>query len=190
MYWKGNDGHDILRPNGFDVYPDEIYDLFLSLVNRDGRVVDLGCGNGLMLRHLVTKSQYKLVPYGVDFIKESIKQAKEVVIPEYAENFKVGNIVDIDLSANFFDFIFFDPYDVHPDDLQPMIYKILTACKPGGEIIFYTYADVLKALKLLKIFKLKLVNWVGDLLPREIAKKLKRIDHDEVSIGIYEKEYY
>ncbi|MGB9760573.1 MAG: class I SAM-dependent methyltransferase [Fervidicoccus fontis] len=178
MYWRNNDGSDVLRPNGFDVYPDEIYDLFLKLVDHDGRVIDLGCGNGLMLRHLVTKSRFRLVPYGVDFIEESIKQAKEVILPQYAENFKVGNIADIDLSPNFFDFIFFDPYDVHQDDSQHMINKILQACKPGGKIIFYTYEDVLKALKL---------KWVGDLLPKEIAKKLKRIEHDEVSIGVYEK---
>jgi hypothetical protein len=31
------------------------------------------------------------------------------------------------------------------------------------------------------------VNWVGDLLPEEMAKKLKRIDHHEVSIGVYER---
>ncbi len=73
MYWKGNNGSDILRPNGFDAYPDEIYDFFLGLVDREGRVIDLGCGNGLMLRHLVTKSKYKLVPYVVDFIEASIK---------------------------------------------------------------------------------------------------------------------
>jgi len=72
MYWEGNDGTDILRPNGFREYPDEIYDLFLSLVNHDGRVLDLGCGNGLMLRHLITRSRYRLIPYGVDFIEESI----------------------------------------------------------------------------------------------------------------------
>lgn len=186
MYWKGNDGSDIFRPNGFLEYLDEIYDLFLSLIDHDGRVIDLGCGNGLMLRHLLTRSKHNLIPYGVDFIQESIKQAREVILPVYAENFKVGNVVDIDLGAASFDFIFFDPYDVHPDDMQGIIDKVLKACTPSGKIVFYTYKDVLKVLKLLKIFKLKWVRWVGDLLPREIAKKLKRVDHDEVSVGVYE----
>lgn len=186
MYWKDNDGSNIFRPNGFDTYPEEIYDLFLSLVDHDGKVIDLGCGNGLMLRHLLMKSKHKLIPYGIDFIEESIRQAKELILPMYAENFKVGNIVNIDLGTNSFDFIFFDPYDVHSDDIQAMIDKLLKACKPGGKIIFYTYRDVLKILKLLKLFKLKWVKWVGDLLPQEIAKKLKRIDHDEVSVGVYE----
>jgi len=36
-----------------------------------------------MLRHLVTRSRYRLVPYGVNFLEESIRQAKETVLPEY-----------------------------------------------------------------------------------------------------------
>lgn len=55
MYWKSNNGADVLRPNGFNVYPDEIYGLFLSPIDSDRRVIGLGCGNGLMLRYLVTK---------------------------------------------------------------------------------------------------------------------------------------
>ena len=185
-YWKENDGSDIFRPNGFSEYPQEVYDVFLSLIDHDGRVTDLGCGNGLMLRHLMKRSKHKLIPYGVDFMEESIKQAKEVILPMYAENFKVENIVDIDLGVNSFNFIFFDPYHVHSDDMQGMIDKLLKACKPGGRIVFYTYKDVLKVLKILNFFKLKWVKWIGDLLPREIAKKLKRIDHKEVSVGVYE----
>ncbi|MBO3754754.1 MAG: class I SAM-dependent methyltransferase [Candidatus Brockarchaeota archaeon] len=176
MYWEGNDGSDVFRPNGFFKYPCEIYNVFLNLIDHDGNVIDLGCGNGLILRHLVTRSSYKLIPYGVDFIEESIKQAREVILSMHAGNFTVANIVDIDLGINFFDFIFFDPYDVHPDDVESMIDKLLKACKPGGKIVFYTYDDVLRGLKL---------EWVGNLLPPEIARKLKRIDHKEVSVGVY-----
>jgi len=186
MYWKDNDGSDIYRPNGFQEYPEEIYNLFLDLIDHDGKVIDLGCGNGLMLRHLVTRSKHNLTPYGVDFIEESIKQAKEKILPNYAQNFTVSNIIDVDLGINSFDFIFFDPYDVHPDDMQAMIDRLIKACKPNGKIIFYTYRDVLKALSVLKLFKLKLIRWVGDMLPKSVAKKLKRIDHEEVSIGVYE----
>jgi 2-polyprenyl-3-methyl-5-hydroxy-6-metoxy-1,4-benzoquinol methylase len=186
MYWKANDGSDIFRPNGFNEYPEEVYNLFLSLIDHDGRVIDLGCGNGLMLRHLVTRSKHELVPYGIDFIEESIKQAKEVILPQYAENFEVGNIVDTDFDIGFFDFIFFDPYNVHSDDMQGMIDRLLKACKPGGKIVFYTYRDVLRVLRLLRFFRLRWVTWVGDLLPRKVAEKLKRIDHDEVSVGVYE----
>ena len=187
MYWKNSDGTDILRPSGFREYPAEIYDLFLSLVNHDGKVLDLGCGNGLLLRHLVTKSKYELIPYGVDFIEESIKQAREKVLPEFAENFVVANIVDYKLEEKSFDLIFFDPYDVHPDDLPEMVNRVIRACKPGRRVIFYTYRDVLRVLRLISLLKLKWVSWVGDLLPRNVARSLRRIDHKEVSVGVYER---
>lgn len=185
MYWKNNDGSDILMPNGFRSYPEEIYNIFLSLIDHDGKVIDLGCGNGLMLRHLLTRSKYKIVPYGIDFIEESIRQARQTILPEYARNFTVGNIVDIDLGTKTFDFIFFDPYNVLADDLEEMIDKLIKACRPKGKIIFYTYRDVLRVLRLINIFRLRWIGWVGDLLPREIAAKLRRIDSKEVSIGVY-----
>lgn len=101
------------------------------MINHDGRVMDLGCGNGLMLKHLITRSRYSLIPFGVDFIEESIRQARRIVLPEYADNFIVGNIADIDLGSETYDFIFFDPYALHPDDLDQMIRKLLRACRLG-----------------------------------------------------------
>ncbi|MEQ9714009.1 MAG: class I SAM-dependent methyltransferase [Candidatus Asgardarchaeum sp.] len=187
MYWKNNDGTDILRPNGFDEYPTDVYNLFLSLIDHDGKVLDLGCGNGLLLRHLITNSKYKLIPYGVDFIEESIKQAKEKILPEFAENFTTANIIDYDLKESSFDFILFDPYHLHPKDIPKMTHKIIKACRKNGKVIFYTYKDVLTVLKIINLLKLKWISWVGDLLPKEIGRKLKRINHKEVSVGVYEK---
>ncbi len=185
-YWEGNDGSDLLRPNGFDTYPAEIYNLFLSLIHHGGKVIDLGCGNGLMLRHLVTRSPYRLEPYGVDFLEESIEQARRLVLPEYADNFTVANIADLDLGEKTYDFIFFDPYSIHPRHLGEVVERLVRACRPGGRIIFYTYRDVLRILRLVSLLKLRWVGWVGDLLPADMARTLKRIDHKDVSIRIYE----
>jgi len=179
VYWRDNDGTDIYRPNGFAEYPDEIYDLFLSLIDHGGKVLDLGCGNGLMLRHLVQNSEFEPEPHGVDFIEESIRQAREVVLPQFADNFSVANIVDVELEPSSFDFIFFDPYDVHPADIPSVVERILGACKVGGKVIFYTYRDVLEALGM---------EWVGDFLPDELSRELKRIDHPEVSVGVYTRK--
>jgi len=113
-------------------YPKEIYDLFLNLIESDGRVIDLGCGNGLLLRHLVRESRYKIIPYGVDFIKESIDQAKSIILPEYSDNFIVANIIDLDLKPHSFNYILFDPTNVHKDDLEKMIEKILRGVYTRG----------------------------------------------------------
>ncbi|RLG47969.1 MAG: hypothetical protein DRO06_02050 [Thermoproteota archaeon] len=187
MYWEGNDGSDLLRPNGFREYPEDVYDLFLSLIDRDGDVIDLGCGNGLMLRHLVERSGFRLIPHGVDFIEESIRQAREVVLPEYAENFWVANVADVDLGEESYDFIFFDPYAVHPADLEEVVGRVLRACRPGGKVIFYVYRDVLLGLRLANLLRLRWIGWVGDLLPERVSRLLERVDRPEVSVGVYRK---
>ncbi|MEB3860496.1 MAG: class I SAM-dependent methyltransferase, partial [Desulfurococcales archaeon] len=169
-------------------------------VDRDGRVIDLGCGNGLLLRHLVSQAGKKLEPYGVDFIEESIEQAKTVILPEYAENFAVSNLVDYSLKPGSFDFILVDPYDIHRDDLEGFLEMVLGACRPGGRVIFYTYRDVLRVLLALSIVALLLpplrkrlphriygvARSVKNLFPPHIASRLKTIEHRHVSIGVYE----
>ena len=74
---------------------------------------------------------------------------------------------------------------MHSDDLEEVVDRLLRACRPGGKIIFYVYRDVLLALRLINLLKLRWVGWVGDLLPKRVAGKLERMDHKEVSIGVY-----
>ncbi len=84
----------------------------------------------------------------------------------------------MELEPSSFGFIFFDPYDVHPGDIPPVVEKIIRACRDGGKVIFYTYRDVLEALGM---------EWVGDLLPDELSRGLRRIDHPEASVGVYKR---
>ncbi len=187
-YWRGNDGSNILRPNGFDEYPEEIYNLFLGLIDGNGEVIDLGCGNGLLLKHLICRSKYRLIPYGIDFIEESIQQARTIIHPDYSQNFWVANIKDCPLGREKYRFIIFDVYTVHPRDLPQTIEKVVRACKKNGKIIFYIYRDVLRILRIINLFKFRWIGWVGELLPREIREKSIRIDHKELSIAVYRKE--
>lgn len=186
LYW-GRGIKSIYQPSGFTEYPHEVYDLFLSLIDHDGRVLDLGCGNGLLLRHLVKRSKFKLEPYGVDFIRESIEQARELILPEYRDNFILMNIAEYPLEEEYYDYIFFDPYDIYPPDLPGYALKVLKACRRNGKVIFYTYRDVLNMLRLTNLMRLKIIMWVGDLLPKPIRRRLVRIEHRDVSIGVYRR---
>ena len=202
MYWENKDYRNIYIPSGFKEYPGEIYDLFTSLIHRSGRVIDLGCGNGLLLRHLVENSGYELEPLGVDFIEESIQQARKQILPAYSNNLTVSNIVDYKLDPKSFDFIFLDPTDIHRDDIDWFLDEVIRACRPGGKIIFYTYRDVMRVLLILSMVSLVIpllkrrlpwriegvATWVGKLLPTSIRNKLERIDHRHVSIGVYNCE--
>ncbi len=187
-YWKENTDYDLLIPNGFREYPEEIYNLFLTLIDRDGHVIDLGCGNGLMLKHLICRSKYRLVPHGVDFISESIEQAKEILHPDHRENFHISNVYEFDLGRERYDYIFFDLFVVHPDHIPEMAERTKAACREGGKIIFYLYRDVLRILRIINLFRLRWIGWVGDLLPKDISIYLERIDHKHVSIGVYHKK--
>lgn len=76
---------------------------------------------------------------------------------------------------------------MHPDDLNHVIYKIIDFCRKRGKVIFYTYRDVLKILKIINIFRFKIIRWIGDLLPKDVSSKLIRIDHKDVSIGVLKR---
>jgi len=190
MYWKDNDGTDILKPNGFTEYPEEIYNLFLEQIDGDGEIIDLGCGNGLLLKHIICRSKYNLTPYGIDFIPESIDQARMLIHPDYPENFKVANIIHYELGIEKYRYIIFDVYTVHPKDLPQTVERVIKACKKNGKIIFYIYRDVLRIMRIVGLLRMRWICWVGDLLPKHIRKRLQRIDHKEISIGVYRKETF
>jgi SAM-dependent methyltransferase len=178
QYWKNNDGTDLVRPNGFKEYPIFIYTAFCQQINKNGKVLDLGCGNGLMLKHLMQYSGYKLIPYGVEFLEPSIKQAKEIIHPQYADNFIAGNMIDYSFKEGPFDFIFLSPHHVHPEDREKFFKKVKENCTQGGKIIFYSHSDVLRQHNL---------SWVGE-FPELKKWNLVRKDYPQVSIGIWENK--
>ncbi len=174
-YWENNDGINLYRPNGFNNLPENIYRAFSEQIDKDGKVLDLGCGNGLMLKYLMFTSGYKLIPYGVDFMESSIKQAKEILHPQYAKNFVVDNISDYSFKAGPFNFIFAIIHHIYPGDRKEYLEKTKKNCKKEGKIIFYEYGDVLKAEN---------YSWVGE-FPELKDWKLIRKDYPGVSLGIW-----
>ena len=176
-YWKNNDEGNLYRPNGFENLPENIYQAFCEQIDKNGKILDLGCGNGLMLRYLMEATGYKLIPYGIDFIKPPIKQAKEVLHPQYAAHFVVGNVIDYSFKSGPFDFIFATIHHIHPADRGKYLQKIKKHCKKEGKIIFYEYSDVLKQNQ---------YNWVGE-FPELKDWRLVRKDFPGVSIAVWKK---
>lgn len=177
MYWKDNDGTDIFLPNGFHGNPGKIYSYFCEQITHDGKVLDLGCGNGLMLRYLMARTPFKLIPYGVDLLKPSIRQAREVIHPKYKKHFIQGNIIDYKYRNAPFDFIFVSPRDICPTDMSQFIQDVVSACSNGGRLIFYAYQDVLRAYG---------YSWVGEFLGSSKIE-IRRKNYPGVSFGIYDK---
>ena len=59
-----------------------------------GRVLDLGCGNGVLL-NTIRAANARLVPYGVDADASKIERARQM-LPGFAANFYAGDMFDPD----------------------------------------------------------------------------------------------
>ncbi len=176
-YWREKDDN-LFRPNGFTVLPEEFYQAFSAQIDKNGKVLDLGCGNGLMLKYLMATSGYKLIPYGVDFLERSIKQAKEILFPEYADNFETCNVVDYTFEKGPFDFIFTFVSHIYPKQRKEYIEKVMKSCKKGGRVIFYEYDKVIKSYGL---------TWVGEFTELKNID-VKRKEHPKVSLAVFNKK--
>src|SRR5262249_52773938 len=80
--------------NGYSTPRWDIYDQFLGVVDRPGQILELGCGNGLLLRFLCDLSGHLLQPFGVDIKEPSIHEAKTIVFPEREACFVQGDLRD------------------------------------------------------------------------------------------------
>jgi SAM-dependent methyltransferase len=65
-----------------------------ALAGRRGQVVDLGCGNGVLVRR-VCAAALGLVPVGIDADPERIAHARELA-PSHSADFVVGDLCDAD----------------------------------------------------------------------------------------------
>ena len=122
-YWKWYDDNDYYRPNG--ILSEGKEHLFikerivLEHIDSDGKILDLWCGNGLLLKLIQKKSPFPLTPYGIDFLEKSILQAK-TLFQEYRENFQVKNIAEFQ-SENTFNYILLAPGYVRLNDFETTI---------------------------------------------------------------------
>ena len=131
-----------VKMNGYNNIPKNSYTATLPLIDRGGKIIDLGCGNGMLLNFILQFSGYHLIPYGIDLNKEAIQQAKTDVLPEYADNFIAGDIKDYMYKDGPFDIII-SSLSHSIGDPKDHIKKCMNALKPGGRVIYVFYYDVI-----------------------------------------------
>jgi hypothetical protein len=66
-----------------------------ALEGLDGNVIDLGCGNGVLLAK-ICDGRSDLRPYGVDSNRLALEHAR-TVLPQFAVNFVQGDLFDVEL---------------------------------------------------------------------------------------------
>lgn len=132
----------LLQHNGWQNVPyHPAVPLFLRIIDRPGNILDLGCGNGLLLKILRAESPFALVPYGVDFVEQSIEEATTEILPGYKDNFVRENIETTDFFGRVFTYILFSPAYLHPERTQNFLTTCLDRIESGGKLILYEYMD-------------------------------------------------
>ncbi len=130
--------------NGYSVPPLGPYLSTLPLVDRDGEIMDLGSGNGMLLKFLSLFSHHTLTPFGIDLNADAIEQAKTVVLPDYADNFQVRDVINFiyDSPQRTYDLLVGNPFYAKPH-LRDFTESCLQHLNPKGRLIYRIHDDVL-----------------------------------------------
>lgn len=138
------DGSGFMAPGNFETWT-SCRRPIAGYIDRPGSILDVGCGNGFLLKCLSEWSRHDLVPFGFDINARYIEDARRLW-PEHGENFWVDDIFapTESLAARHFDFIFwcvFDPvfFAAHEEALLPK--RVFDLLKEGGSLILGMYAS-------------------------------------------------
>lgn len=169
-YYKGK---AIYERNGFDEYPIVEYSMFVnaieSLPEKTIKVIDIGCGNALLLKHIIQKTHKKVTPYGVDFLSKSIIEAERDILPKFADNFLCINAIDF-VFLRSFDVVLFDPSILRKEDRNEFFQRIKES--KSHYCIIYTYSDVIMALNLSNALALLSITNVNSIIYSSESEKM------------------
>ncbi|MBE3576862.1 MAG: methyltransferase domain-containing protein [Limnochordales bacterium] len=133
-YWRDN-GFSTLEAQEQAHRP--LLDL-IPQVAQGGNILDLGCGNGALLKKLRERNP-DFIPYGVDVNPVAIQNAKQL-LPEFANHFVVGDMFEYRLPRSI-DVVLLMPGRL----VEVPIYRafLLLNClrHSGATVIAYAYGD-------------------------------------------------
>ena len=154
--WMAQFG-DLYRQNGYSTWPLDIYSGFLPFVRRSGRILELGCGNGMLLRYLMDRSGQALVPFGVDLDPLAIETANTIILPKFSRNFSLADVRIYEHGEPTFDIIVTNPvfanrafYEqvngrmktLYADgSIRSFLLRCLRSLVRGGDLILYAYEE-------------------------------------------------
>ena len=106
---------------------------FCKDVPQNGRILDVGCGDGFHLKLIQRYGHKSWVCEGVDMDKRAIKMDKK-----FGLNAHLGTLETISLSQNSYDLILMIQTIEHLADPEAMLLSIRRLLKPGGKLVIVT----------------------------------------------------
>jgi 2-polyprenyl-3-methyl-5-hydroxy-6-metoxy-1,4-benzoquinol methylase len=97
-----------------------------------GRVLDIGCGPGITVEHLVTRG---FEVYGVDISAEMVRECQKQFGHMPAAHFSTGNIEALEFQDAFFDVVLSMGVVEYVDDDAVAVKEMVRVTKPGGVIV-------------------------------------------------------
>ncbi|PSO43281.1 hypothetical protein BRC19_01300 [Candidatus Saccharibacteria bacterium QS_5_54_17] len=147
---SGDSLHDLLTNSSFSGTFEawEQRKAFIAnAIDKSGTFLDIGSGNGFLLRCLQEWADYDITPYGIDINEEYIRKAKEL-FPNQADNFAAVNIREISRIGEYlpdvYDFVYFsaDWSQTEPNETDARLIKSLEQLvASGGRLIIGFYGD-------------------------------------------------
>jgi 2-polyprenyl-3-methyl-5-hydroxy-6-metoxy-1,4-benzoquinol methylase len=111
-------------------YPDK-FDFIISLISPGSRVLDMGCGVGILLNRLKTEKECDV--FGVDISLKAVEIARQSGIP-----CKVCKLPQLSLDSDCFDVVIATEVIEHLHDPKEAIKQMCRVLHAGGTMILST----------------------------------------------------
>ena len=160
--WLDSYDKYIIRQNGYIDVPYLRYYDFLVEIDQSGDIIELGCGNGLLLRYLAVHSNYKLNTYGIDCNSTLILEAQNNIHVESPNQFMVNDIRKLNKLDRKYNVMISNPLYVNSGYYEQEENKInylrkdnsisdycnycLNQLHDNGKLIFFLYRGQLKEI--------------------------------------------
>lgn len=130
-------------------YWDHKDSIVLEHVANPGTIVDLGCGEGILLEKLVKKFPNQNI-VGIDFMKENVEICQKHLLPA-----RQGDIYDLDLKDGSVDMVILMEVIEHLENASKAIKEIYRILRPNGKLIVIFPNDAFFYFARLMILKFK-----------------------------------
>lgn len=126
-----SEGYDDKRHHGYHKLIDEQAVELVRRVGEGKRILEVGCGTGLILKDVATFAEYA---YGIDISPGMLSKAEERGL-----NVEVADATSLPFEDNSFDVVYSFKVLAHIEDWELCMKEIMRVLRPGGHMVIDVY---------------------------------------------------